>query len=134
VAPTDFRLRVSIVLAVLRWLARPSVDLLEEQGMTMRFDDTDQREAGAERIDLADRRAEDGGSSRPRAWNQAAVFRFLGLGTELAGFTLGCAGLGYLIDLSAGFPKPYATAAGALIGFTLGMIRFVVQVRRSDND
>ena len=64
--------------------------------------------------------------------SRAAVYRFLGLGSELAGFTLVFAGLGYLIDSVSQFPKPYATAGGALIGFVLGMARFIYQVRNSD--
>ena len=59
------------------------------------------------------------------------MYRFLGLGSELAGFTLIFAGLGYLIDSANQFPKPYATAGGALIGFVLGMARFIYQVRNS---
>ena len=64
--------------------------------------------------------------------NRAVVYRFLGLGSELAGFTLVFAGLGHLIDSSGEFPKPYATAGGALIGFALGMARFIYQVRITD--
>jgi F0F1-type ATP synthase assembly protein I len=64
--------------------------------------------------------------------SRAVVYRFLGLGSELAGFTLVFAGLGYLIDSAGEFPKPYATAGGALIGFVLGMARFIYQVRNSD--
>jgi F0F1-type ATP synthase assembly protein I len=64
--------------------------------------------------------------------SRAVVYRFLGLGSELSGFTLVFAGLGYLIDSASEFPKPYATAGGALIGFVLGMARFIYQVRSSD--
>ena len=60
------------------------------------------------------------------------MYRFLGLGGELAGFTLIFAGLGYLIDSASEFPKPYVTAGGALLGFVLGMARFIYQVQ--DND
>ena len=69
--------------------------------------------------------------SLPR--NPAAVYRFVGLGMELAGFTLCFAGIGYLMDQLIQFPKPYGTAAGTLIGFALGMIRFIVQVRQNGN-
>ena len=79
----------------------------------------------------------DGTGTHPRRTgletsNQRAVFRFVGLGTELAGFTLVFAGLGYLIDSISQFPKPYGTAFGALLGFALGMARFVMQARQSD--
>ena len=63
------------------------------------------------------------GSSRP--W-----LRFVGLGMELATFTLVPMGIGYWIDSGRQHETPYATAAGALIGFVLGMIRFVVQVTK----
>ena len=66
-------------------------------------------------------------------WNQSAVFRFVGLGTELAGFTLVCAGQGYLMDQIGQNPKPYGTALGAMIGFSLGMVRFIQQARNSDD-
>ncbi len=67
------------------------------------------------------------------AWNPTAVFRFVGLGTELAGFTLVFAGLGYLADRTFQNPKPYGTALGAMIGFSLGMMRFIQQARTSDD-
>ena len=54
------------------------------------------------------------GASPKASWNQSKVFRFVGLGTELAGFTLVFAGLGYLIDRIGQNPKPYGTALGAL--------------------
>jgi F0F1-type ATP synthase assembly protein I len=63
------------------------------------------------------------GSSRP--W-----LRFVGLGLELATFTLLFTGIGYWVDSGRQHETPYATAAGALIGFVLGMIRFVFQVRK----
>lgn len=61
------------------------------------------------------------------------MFRFVGLGTELSGFTLVFAGIGHLIDRSGDYSKPYATALGALIGFSLGMIRFIWQVQQSND-
>jgi len=63
------------------------------------------------------------GSSRP--W-----LRFVGLGMELATFTLVLTGIGYWIDSARQHQTPYAAAAGALIGFVLGMIRFIVQATK----
>jgi F0F1-type ATP synthase assembly protein I len=73
------------------------------------------------------------GASPKASWNQSKVFRFVGMGTELAGFTLVVAGLGYLLDRIGQNPKPYGTALGALIGFSLGMVRFIQQARTSDD-
>ena len=83
---------------------------------------------------LADKKTDDEGPISPSSpWKQSAVFRFVGLGTELAGFTLVFAGLGYLMDKFGQNPKPYGTALGALIGFSLGMVRFIQQARKSDD-
>lgn len=68
-----------------------------------------------------------GGSSRP--W-----MRFAGLGMELATFTLVMAGLGYWLDTHRQHATLYGTAAGAFIGFTLGMIRFIRQAMQSMDD
>ena len=57
--------------------------------------------------------------------------RFVGLGSELAAYTLVLAGFGYWIDSARQHAKPYAAAIGVLIGFTLGMIR-VIQVARKN--
>ena len=51
--------------------------------------------------------------------------KFAGMGIELASFTLGLAGIGYLIDSRRGHATPYAFAFGALIGFGYGMFRFI---------
>jgi len=48
-----------------------------------------------------------------------------GMGMELASYTLGLAGIGYVVDLRRHHTTPYATAAGALLGFSYGMFRFV---------
>jgi F0F1-type ATP synthase assembly protein I len=56
--------------------------------------------------------------------------RLLGLGTELAGFTLIFLGAGYFVDSVRAHQTPYATAFGTMIGFTLGMIRFILQVNK----
>jgi F0F1-type ATP synthase assembly protein I len=65
------------------------------------------------------------------------AFRFVGWGMELAGFTLVFAGVGYFVDSTLQLPKSYATAAGTLLGFTIGMIRFIQQAlqvtQRSSN-
>ena len=58
----------------------------------------------------------------------------IGLGTELAGFTLVLTGIGYWIDAARQHETPYASAAGALIGFVLGMIRFIVQSTRDASE
>ncbi len=48
-----------------------------------------------------------------------------GLGIELAGYTLGLAAIGIVVDSRLGQATPYATAAGALVGFSYGMFRFI---------
>lgn len=62
-----------------------------------------------------------------RAARQLAL-RNVGLGMELAAFTLVFTGVGYWIDSSGDHEKPLATALATLVGFTLGMIRFIRQV------
>ncbi len=57
--------------------------------------------------------------------------RLAGLGMELAAFTLVMTGIGYWIDSHRQHEKPYYTAAGTLIGFVLGMIRFIIQAKNS---
>ena len=93
-----------------------------------------QREGGADREAGADR---DGGVSSdqkpPRLKISPGVLRFAGLGTELAVSTLAIAGIGYFVDSVRGHEKPYATAFGTLIGFTLGMVRFIHQVRKAND-
>ncbi len=59
------------------------------------------------------------------------MFRLVGLGTELSAFTLTVAGIGYWIDSARGHERFYATAAGAVIGFILGMIRFIREALKS---
>ena len=65
---------------------------------------------------------------------QTQVLRLAGLGTELAGITLAFLGLGYVVDSALGNDTGYATALATLIGFTLGMIRFILQVRKINED
>lgn len=60
------------------------------------------------------------GNPTEKSW-----MRMAGLGIELASITLGLAGLGYFVDSRQGYTTPYVTAAGALIGFTYGMFRFI---------
>lgn len=66
--------------------------------------------------------------------SRSPVFRLVGLGTELAGFTVVMLGIGYAIDSAFGHATRFATAAGALLGFTLGMVRFIRNVRRLNED
>lgn len=94
------------------------------------------RNSRTEEVDEAtgeENRQSRGQTGRP-SWHHSPVFRFLGLGSELAGFTLVFAGVGYAIDSTRGHSKPYATAFGALIGFTFAMVRFIQQVRRNDGN
>jgi F0F1-type ATP synthase assembly protein I len=44
---------------------------------------------------------------------------------ELAGSTLGLAGIGYLVDRYRGQADSYGVAVGALIGFAFGMYRLI---------
>lgn len=67
----------------------------------------------------------------PRIGNRLIIHRFMGLGFELASYTLILAGVGYWIDSTRQHAKPYATACGALIGFTLGMIRLIRIARKN---
>ncbi len=69
-----------------------------------------------------------------RSKTQSGVLRLAGLGTELAGITLAFMGVGYLVDSVRGHDTGYATALGTLIGFTLGMIRFIREVRKITED
>lgn len=61
-------------------------------------------------------------AEQKRSW-----MRFAGLGMELAGYTVFLGGVGFLFDKHRGHATPYATALGALIGFTWGMYRFIRQ-------
>ncbi len=70
----------------------------------------------------------------PRPQIRMNAFRFVGLGSELATYTLVLAGFGYWIDSARQHTKPYATAIGALIGFTLGMIRVIQVARKNAED
>ena len=67
--------------------------------------------------------------SRPQ--NHMIALRFIGLGSELAAYTLVLAGFGFWIDSARQHTKPFATAIGALVGFTFGMMR-VIQVARKN--
>ncbi len=49
---------------------------------------------------------------------------------ELATYTLIFAGLGYFVDSALQLQKAYATAAGTLVGFTFGMVRFIQQAMK----
>ena len=67
----------------------------------------------------------------PRDGSSQPWLRLAGLGMELATFTLVCTGFGYWVDSYRQHATPYGSAAGALIGFALGMIRFVIQARKT---
>ena len=58
-------------------------------------------------------------------------YRFMGLGIELATYSLVLAALGYWLDSARQHSRPFATALGALIGFTIGMIRLIQIARRN---
>ena len=62
------------------------------------------------------------------------VLRLVGLGTELAGFTLVTMALAYGLASALSLDTRLATALGALIGFTLGMVRFIRSVTSLGND
>ncbi|NND99037.1 MAG: AtpZ/AtpI family protein [Pirellulaceae bacterium] len=64
----------------------------------------------------------------PTASDSSRWMKFAGLGIELSSITLGCAGIGYLVDHLYGNPKPFGAALGTLIGFTFGMYRFIRRV------
>ena len=69
------------------------------------------------------------------AAGRTAALRLAGLGLELAGSTLAMAGLGYVIDAARGHETPYATIAGTLVGFSLGMYRLIaIAVKTLDED
>ena len=71
-----------------------------------------------------------GGMPEPQFSGKASgTFRLAGLGAELAGVTVVFMAAGYLVDSLRGHQTGYATAAGTLIGFLLGMVRFIRDVR-----
>ncbi len=57
--------------------------------------------------------------------------RFTGIGFELAGITLLFLVLGYWIDAVWMPGKHFATAVGTLVGFSLAMTRFIIQVKKN---
>lgn len=68
-------------------------------------------------------------NSDPRPWTRVA-----GLGMELAGATLGCAGIGHLIDRYRGGTDGIGVGIGAFIGFALGMFRFIQKALQEVNN
>ena len=74
-----------------------------------------------------------GHSNHPKSGVQIRLiaYRFMGLGIELAAYSLVLAGLGYWLDSAREHTKPFATALGALIGFGSGMIRLIQNARRN---
>ena len=53
-----------------------------------------------------------------------------GMGFELAGTTIASAGIGYLADRYFGGERSIGFALGGLIGFGLGMFRFILKALR----
>ncbi len=66
--------------------------------------------------------------------DRSTMFRFAGLGIELATSTLLFAGIGYFVDWLLELEKSYGTAAGTLVGFTIGMFRFIQQALKGAGD
>lgn len=63
--------------------------------------------------------------TRPRSFAGVA-----GMGFELAGTTVAIAGIGYLADRYFGGERSFGFAIGGLIGFGLGMFRFILKALR----
>ncbi len=72
---------------------------------------------------------DDKAASRPtdRSHSFALV---AGMGFELAGTTVALAGLGHLVDRGLGGESNIGFAFGGLIGFGLGMFRFIMKALR----
>ncbi len=60
------------------------------------------------------------GASGKRIW-----MRLSGAGLELAAITLVLGAIGAFLDRKLMLEKPLCSAAGGLVGFTLGLIRFI---------
>ena len=71
------------------------------------------------------------GHREPRPQTQKIALRFVGLGSELAAYTLVLAGLGFWIDSARHHTKPFATAIGAFVGFSYGMTRLIRIARKN---
>ena len=56
------------------------------------------------------------------------IYRLVGSGMELAGFTVICSILGLGLDRLLHQEEPYGAAAGTLGGFILGMLHFIRQI------
>ena len=54
----------------------------------------------------------------------------VGMGFELAGTTVVLAGLGHLVDRYFGADRSIGFALGGLVGFGLGMLRFIMKALR----
>ena len=57
-----------------------------------------------------------------------------GMGFELAGTTFVLAGLGHLVDRYFGADNSIGFALGGLVGFVLGMLRFIMKALRQIED
>lgn len=76
--------------------------------------------------------SEDGSNPQPKtSVTEKPWMRFVGLGMELATSTLVVAGLGFAIDHYRDHTTLFGTAFGALVGFAIGMVRFIKQASQS---
>ena len=57
-----------------------------------------------------------------------------GMGLELAGTTVVMAGFGHLVDRQLGASSSFGFALGGLVGFGLGMLRFILKALRQIED
>ena len=69
-------------------------------------------------------------SSSVQPSNSKPWMQMVGLGMELASYTLGLAAIGYAIDRYRGHENGLGVAFGALIGFVFGMFRFIQKAMR----
>lgn len=57
--------------------------------------------------------------------DRSRAMQFAAMGIELAGMTIACMGIGYLVDWYLEAETLYGSATGALIGFSFAMFRFI---------
>ncbi len=58
--------------------------------------------------------------------------RFIGAGIELAAFALGATAVGYGLDRWLDHERSLATAFCGLVGFSFGLVRFIVLANRAN--
>lgn len=68
----------------------------------------------------------------PNQSADAGWIKFVGMGIELAGVTLGIAAFGYLADGYFRTAKPYGTGLGTMVGFTFGLFRFIQRAMKNN--